>query len=70
MLQRKIRNSQEKLLFVLIGDCKFFLFFVCGNVSLFISFLLSLKNASKQFVASQLNENKSNNETNFVWVKN
>ena len=63
-----LRQSKEFSFLLLIGDCKFF--FVCGrNVSLFISFF-HLKNTSDCIVASQLNENKSNNETNFVWVKN
>ena len=62
------RQSKEFAFLLLIGDCKFF--FVCGrNVSLFISFF-HLKNTSDCIVASQLNENKSNNETKFVWVKN
>ena len=62
------RQSKEFAFLLLIGDCKFFFF--CGrNVSLFISFF-RLKNPSDCIVASQLNKNKSNNETNFVLVKN
>ena len=62
------RQSKEFAFLLLIEDCKFF--FVCGrNVSLFIPFF-HLKNTSDCIVASQLNENKSNNETNFAWVKN
>ena len=69
ILERQIRGSQRNCFFLLlIGDCKFFFF--CGwSVSLFI-FFCHLKNNSGCIVASQFNENKSNNETNFVWVKN
>ena len=46
-------------------------FFLCVEELFRVSIVFScfLKNASNCIVASQKNESKSNNETNFVWAK-
>ena len=68
ILERQIRGSQRNCFFCCwLGIVSSFF---CGwSVSLFI-FFCHVKNNSGCIVASQLHENKSNNETNFVWVKN
>ena len=68
-LKRNIKDRQ-RIYFLFVDWAKWKFFFLWKKCFVSQMFFLAFKRTLLIIVASQKNESKSNNETNFVWAKN